>query len=318
MIRSALNIVSPSGLNGNLSIFIFHRVSELPDPLFPSEPDSVHFNKMMGWIKSWFNVLPLDLAVEALRSGKLPARAAAITFDDGYADNKIVALPILQKHGLSATFFIATGFLDGGRMWNDSVIEAIRHAEGKVLNLSSLNLGSHPIGSIPEKRTSISKILSEIKYLSITERAFFSENIAEIAGINLPSNLMMTSGQVKEIKSCGMQIGAHTVSHPILAKLDTQHARDEIYESKEFLEGLLGEKIILFAYPNGKLGKDYLEEHAIFAKSIGFTAAVSTNPSIANARSDLYQLPRFTPWDKSKLKFGFRMLAKNNTVNLRG
>ena len=55
-----------------------------------------------------------------LLKGDLPARPAVITFDDGYADNRTVALPILQAHGLTATFFVATGFLDGGRMWNDT------------------------------------------------------------------------------------------------------------------------------------------------------------------------------------------------------
>ncbi len=73
----------------------------------------------MGWVKTWFNVMPLDAAVNALKKRNLPARAMAITFDDGYADNQVTALPILKQHGLSATFFIATGYLDGGRMWNE-------------------------------------------------------------------------------------------------------------------------------------------------------------------------------------------------------
>ena len=57
---------------------------------------------------------------------RLPSRSVAVTFDDGYADNARIALPILREERVPATFFIATAYLDGGRMWNDTVIEAVR------------------------------------------------------------------------------------------------------------------------------------------------------------------------------------------------
>src|SRR5688500_10667438 len=107
-----------------LSILIYHRVHAEVDPIFPAEVDAKQFGLQLNWIKSLFNVLPLDEAIEALEQNRLPARTAAITFDDGYADNTEVALPILKKHNLSATFFICTGYLDGGRMWNDTIIES--------------------------------------------------------------------------------------------------------------------------------------------------------------------------------------------------
>ena len=70
----------------------------------------------MAWVRDWFNVLPLSEAASRLAQGTLPARALSITFDDGYADNREIAAPILQRLGLSATFFIATSFLGGGCM----------------------------------------------------------------------------------------------------------------------------------------------------------------------------------------------------------
>ena len=125
-VKVAFELLSPGQRNGRLSILIFHRVLAQVDPLFPEEVDAARFDVICGWLRRWFNVLPLDAAVRRLRDGSLPRRAAAITFDDGYADNHDIALPILKKHGLPSTFFIATGFLDGGCMWNDTVIEAIR------------------------------------------------------------------------------------------------------------------------------------------------------------------------------------------------
>jgi peptidoglycan/xylan/chitin deacetylase (PgdA/CDA1 family) len=84
-------------------------------------------------------------------SGALPERAAAITFDDGYADNFTRALPLLREQGLPATFFVATGFLDGGRMWNDTISEAIRRCNEDVVDLSAIGLtpGDAPGGFVP-------------------------------------------------------------------------------------------------------------------------------------------------------------------------
>ena len=112
MIRTAAHLLSPGGARARLSVLIFHRVFAQPDPLAPSEPDLPRFEHLLRWVSRWFQVLPLDEAVARLAAGTLPPRAAAITFDDGYADNAEVALPALQRAGLPATFFIATGFHD--------------------------------------------------------------------------------------------------------------------------------------------------------------------------------------------------------------
>jgi peptidoglycan/xylan/chitin deacetylase (PgdA/CDA1 family) len=307
-LKAAFNFASPGGDNGKLTTFIFHRVLPQPDPLFPHEPDAARFDQMLGWIKAWFNVLPLDVAIERLRTRQLPPRAAAISFDDGYADNRTVALPILQQHGLPACFFIATGFLDGGRMWNDTVIESVRACSSDSLNLTELGLGSHPINSVLGKRTAIEAIIGQIKYLPVGERLELTQKLSEAAGVTPPSDLMLTSAQVKELHAGGMQIGAHTVSHPILARTDLPEARREITSSKLFLEQLLQTRIGLFAYPNGKPGNDYLPEHATLVRELGFDAAVSTAWGVADHRTDPFQIPRFTPWDKSRLRFAIRLL----------
>ena len=136
MIRTAARWLSPGGTRARLSILIYHRVLPEPDGLFPDVPDLKRFEQELHWISRWFHVLPLDEAAARLEAGSLPPRAAAITFDDGYADNATVALPALQRAGLSATFFIATSFLDGGRMWNDTVIESVRACRADSITVS--------------------------------------------------------------------------------------------------------------------------------------------------------------------------------------
>ena len=97
-----------------LSTLIFHRVPKHRDALFPNEVDAERFEQMMSLVARAFRVLPLAEAAECLLNRDLPQRALCITFDDGYADNHDIALPILRRLGLHATFYIATGFIDGG------------------------------------------------------------------------------------------------------------------------------------------------------------------------------------------------------------
>jgi len=306
LIRHALGYLSPGGPGNRLSVLILHRVVAQPDPIFPGEMHAARFDEVCGWLKRWFNVLPLDVAVQQLRYERLPERACCITFDDGYADNLQVAVPILKKHGLTASFFIATGFLDGGRMWNDTVIEAIRHCKAPRLALDGF--GEFDLATPQLRHDAIKALLGQIKYQPIDERIAVTERIAVQAGVEPDRHLMMSSDEVRRMRAEGMLIGAHTLTHPILATLEAAQARHEMQESQRFLQDLLGERIGLFAYPNGKPGTDYLPEHVLMARELGFDAAVSTHWGAADARTDGFQIPRFTPWDTTRTRFGLRMV----------
>lgn len=309
-LRWLFNRLSPAGSDARLTVVIFHRVLSVPDALLPDEPDAVWFETQMRWLKNWFNVLPLAEAVERLRTRSLPARAAAITFDDGYADNCLVALPILRSAGLSATFFVATGYLDGGQMWNDKVIEAVRRAKGRQLNLSALNLGEYPLATLVDRRHTLGKLLNALKYLEAAQRERLANDLANAANIEPAKDMMLTSDQVRTLAEAGMSIGAHTVSHPILARVSDDEARREMIQGKQRLESIIGRKVGLFAYPNGKPGIDYTATHVQLAREAGFSGAVSTGWGAATGRTDLFQLPRFTPWDRTGLRYAFR-LARN-------
>lgn len=309
LLTSLLSMASPAGPSAPLSVLMFHRVTERPDPIFPEEMHARRFDTVCGWLADSFNVLPLDEAAVRLKAGRLPARSLSITFDDGYADNHQVALPILKRHGLDATFFIATGFLDGGRMWNDSLIEAVRACNRAELDLANLGLGQHSLRSADERQQAANRLIRQVKYQSVEQRLETVERVAAIAGVTLPTDLMMSSDQVDGLRRAGMQIGAHTISHPILSKLDEATARAEIMGSKEHLEQILGERIGLFAYPNGKPGEDYSPANVELLRGLDFDAAVSTEWGTTRQGDDLLQIRRFTPWDTTRWRFGLRMLG---------
>lgn len=307
-LRGAGALTAASGGGGRLSILVYHRVLPRSDTMLAGEVEAAAFDWQMALLAEYFQVLPLSEAVHRLRSGTLPARAACVTFDDGYADNHDTALPILQKWRLPATFFIATAYLDGGWMWNDAVTEALRQARGEVLDLTPLGLFSHSLATLRLRREAAASIVASLKYLQPDERQKAVSQICRLASAKLPASPMMSSAQVRALHSAGMEIGGHTASHPILAGLPSAQAYAEIAAGKEQLEHITGGAVRLFAYPNGKPGKDYRHEHVGMVKRIGFAAAVSTAWGAADPSGDPYQLPRFTPWDATPLRFGLRLL----------
>lgn len=316
MFKLLFSQLAPAGDRSRLSILILHRVLPQADPLFPDEMHAQRFDELCGWLRIWFNVLPLAQALALRATGRLPARPLAISFDDGYADNCTVALPILQRHGLNATFFISTGFLDGGIMWNDRVIESVRLTTAASLDLrgaAGMDLGLHDLGSLEARRRAVPALLRAIKHLPPAQRESAVAAVVEAARARLPGDLMLSTPQLLTLRDAGMGLGAHTISHPILARLDRGHAEREMAGGRDKLETLIGQRVGLFAYPNGKPGDDFTDEHAELARRAGFDAAVTTAWGAATLHSDPFRIPRFTPWDRSRSRFALRMAA-----NLRG
>jgi len=299
-----------------LSILIFHRVVPEADPLFPGEMHARRFDHLLDRLKKSWEIVSLGAAIAELKAGSLRRRCLAITFDDGYSDNAEVAAPLLQRHGLPATVFVTTGYLGGGRMWNDTIIEAVRRTERKVLQLSFMAAETLAVGTIAERRQAISRLLTAVKHRPAAERVAACDEVAAVCAARLPDDLMMRPEQVRAIAQDGIEIGAHTVSHPILATLPDAEAQREIGQGKRELESLLDRPVGLFAYPNGRPQTDYLATHVKMVKEAGFDAAVSTTWGASGQGSDLFQLPRFTPWDEQVSRFNLR-LVKNLFVRPR-
>jgi peptidoglycan/xylan/chitin deacetylase (PgdA/CDA1 family) len=306
MINGLANVCLPGGNAARLSIVIYHRVTPEYDPLI-NEVDPATFTWHLELYRRHFNVLPLSEAIERLYRGDLPARALSITFDDGYLDNYTHAMPLLQRFGFSGAFFIATGFWQQGIMWNDRVIESIRATAHAELDLRDIGGQVWPIATVEQKRDNFRQVLLFLKYRPLEERLALAEKISQDLAVTVP-RLMMQPDEVKAMRAGGMEIGAHTINHPILAVTPSDIVRREIATSKHDLESVLGEKVTLFAYPNGKPDQDYKREHVEIVKSLGFTAAVSTAWGVSRTQTDRFQLARFTPWDKSPNKFLMRLL----------
>ena len=292
-----------------LTALIFHRVMLATDPLRPGEPTAEEFARFMGFLARHFAVLPLRDAVARLQQGRLPKRACCITFDDGYADNLTVALPILEQYGLPATVFVTTGYLDGGRMFNDAVIDAIAWTERQVLGLGEIGLGEHVLATVEDRRAAIGAILEQLKYRPPEQREANVTRLIELTNCRpLPRDIMLGSEQVAELSRRGVEIGGHTVSHPILTSIADNRARNEMAAGKERLEAITGKPVLTFAYPNGRPQRDYAANHVTMVRELGFEMAVSTAPAVGKRNSVFFQLPRFRPWGNSTTMLGARMM----------
>lgn len=300
------HLARPAGLH----ILMYHRVLAAPDPLRPGDPTVKDFRDQMRVLKRWFQPVDLLTGAQQLAAGKLPPRAVAVTFDDGYRDNFTLALPVLQAFGIPATVFVASGYLDGGNMWNDLLIDAVRAAPGQSINLTEFGLDSFQAPGPEEGFAALRPLLLALKPLPPVKRHAAVLACAEQCGAPLPERLMLTPEELRALARGGVRIGAHTVSHPILATLDDAEAAHEISASRTALAEITETPIEVFAYPNGRPDLDYAPRDAETVRDLGFACAVSTRPALATPGDSPHELPRYGLWSHHPARFGLQLARR--------
>lgn len=299
--KSALS-VSSSRVFGRrrLNILNYHRVLPKHDVLQPDYVTVEQFKKEMRWLSEHCLVLPLSQAVMLLKHDKLPRRAVSVTFDDGYSDNYLDALPVLQAYKLPATFFVTTEYLKSPPKW-DVLIESVRNTS---LQSIVLNKTLYSLGSMEEKAYFCGAATNYLKTLqNDLLNLELTEIIQQLGKACLP-NLMMNTDMLKSLSlTHNMEIGAHGVEHKILSKINTKEARDEITNSKNILESIVSKRIVAQAYPNGVYQMDFHDEHIDLVKQAGYSYAVSTDLGSVGPSDNLYRMSRIGPWRRDKAGF---------------
>jgi glycosyltransferase involved in cell wall biosynthesis/peptidoglycan/xylan/chitin deacetylase (PgdA/CDA1 family) len=310
IVQSVFSLLSPAGPGGRLSVLLFHKIPTVADPLTTGEMDLAGFERILDFIGKNANVMPLPAATAALQAGKLPKRAMALTFDDGYAEWIDNVSPALRKRNLPGTFFVTTGQLSGSALWHERIVAAVRALPDTGFSLP-YGFASYNNLSLPGSRLRLVEELQErLKYAPLPDRVGAIEVLEQQARsvIDLPRPFDTES--VRTLHNQGFDIGAHTVHHPILNECTRAQAREEIGASKEELEAIIGGRVHSFAYPNGRPNEDYGPEHVEMVRSLGYTSAVTTSNGVSTRHSDIFQLPRFTPWGLSDERIAFQ-LARN-------
>lgn len=309
LIRMIGNSIAPKGKgDGRLCILNYHRILKHGDPLLESEPDLNTFRWHMQLLAECFHVMPLHEALETLAKDRMPPRAVCITFDDGYRSTHDIALPILKEFELPATVFVTTGHMGHGNMWNDIILEAIRNQPDGELNLQNVGLDIYPLETASDRKMTAHALIESTKYMLPAARSALIQTLEKHVGPNLQESLMLTREMIVHLAQNNIEIGGHTISHPILTRLDDEVARIEIEVNKRQLEDIIKKPISLFAYPNGKPGGDFDIRHVRMVEEAGYYAAFTTEVGAATRHHPRYEIPRSRPWDNSPMMFAGRLM----------
>lgn len=199
-------------------------------------------------------VAPGDLT--DLARSRRPGRHVFLTFDDGYRDNYEQAYPVLRAHGAPAGFFLATGFLDHPRAaWWDEIAWMVRRATRPWMQLEAGNAPKLALAGA-EQRQTITALLERYKGLDAQAAEALLERIAEATGSGRcpqeqAAKLWMNWEMAREMRDGGMQIGGHTVDHPLLSRVSPERQTREIDGCRARIQAELGASMSLFAYPVG-------------------------------------------------------------------
>jgi len=309
-------------------ILLYHRVAELlSDPqLLCVTPQ--HFAEQVEVLRQVGHPTSLRQLALALRDGWLPRWGVAVTFDDGYADNLHNARPLLERYGIPGTVFVASGSLDESRefWWDEldrlllqpgtvpgtlhlTINGSIRHWElGAAVRYTEDAAREHRRWNVleqvdPTPRQEIYRSLCRcLRPLPVEERRKVLEDVRRWAGADPACRTTHRPLSVAEVTRLVrgelIDVGAHTVNHPVLSSLPAGEQRREIRTSKAHLEDILGRPVASFAYPYGTRS-DYTEETMAIVRESGFACACSNVPDAIWKDADGFQLPRIVirDWD---------------------
>ena len=256
------------------------------------------FEQQIILLKQHFKIINTVELAELITQNKVQDdRFAVITFDDGYLDNYTEALPILQKHQVKAVFYLTTAFLNGDQLtWWDEIAYLLRKSHGKEYQLPNSTL-KHLL----EKENIdqiIRIIMTEIKQsrtLSVLAaledlREKFPQAKDKISAEN--AQLFMGWEHAQALLVEGMEIGSHTLTHPILSQLENEQHRAEIVDSKSILEERLNCTINSIAYPVGRY-YCYNENSIKYTTAAGYKVGFNNEPGFHRSISNSLDMNRF-------------------------
>ena len=192
---------------------------------------------------------------------KLPPNPVLVTFDDGYLDNHDVVLPILQRHRVRATFFIATSYIEERRLfWWDRINLLVKRSTRPAMTLAYPEHLTFPLATAADRKAAIRALLRVVKDTYALDLERFLAEVADASGVALDRDeerrrvdaLMMTWDHVRALRRAGMDVASHTRTHRVVQTLEPAALADELAGSRRVLEGVLGEPVRAISYPVGK------------------------------------------------------------------
>jgi peptidoglycan/xylan/chitin deacetylase (PgdA/CDA1 family) len=298
-------------------ILLYHRVAEKDVDPWSLGVTPQHFAEQLEVVRRLAKPMSLKELLQFHQAGSIPDRAVAVTFDDGYANNLYNAKPLLEQYDIPATVFIAAGSIDKNReyWWDEldqvllqpgrlpdqldlQINDSAHHWEvGAAVNYSEDERSADFDNRTRQKRPSprlafYFSVWEHLQPLLETQRQKALDDVITWSGITpfaRPAYRPLTLAEVHTLEQGGpLEVGAHTMSHPVLSIQSIAVQHEEIQRSKAVLEEALHHPISSFAYPHGA----YTRETMALVRAAGFSCACSTVKAVVWRESDRFQLPR--------------------------
>lgn len=309
----ALGLVRRAGPGA--AVLLYHRVVDIDnDPqLLAVSPR--RFDEQMRRLAEGFHPISLTRLVSNIRKADVPRNAVAVTFDDGYFDNLTHALPILEAHGIPATVFVATGTIGGARGFYWDKLEDLFLTGRDLPQRLSITIDDEACDwtfhenqssrtdtqwnalspAATQRQSAYLTLCDKLRPLPGDRQQTHIDELCAWAGVGTDARLThraMTSEQLRELSdSPVIEIGAHTIDHPILTMLPIEDQQRQIAQSKETLERITGKPVLSFSYPYGTRST-YTTDTADAVAEAGFTCACSNFQGVVRRATDPYQMPR--------------------------
>jgi peptidoglycan/xylan/chitin deacetylase (PgdA/CDA1 family) len=305
---------------------MYHRIAQ--DDIDPWQlcVSSDHFAAHLEWLRRRRRPIRLAELTRELERGRCPRGALVVTFDDGYRDNLVSALTVLEAFDVPATVFCTAGVVGGEEpFWWDRLAGLLLGPE-LLPPVLALNLGGDQkrielqaavrydaAQRVADRHRQDDEALASarlgfyrevwgwLRPLAEADRARALDQIAHwsgAAGTEVPQPLSREQARALAASPL-IEVGAHSVTHAALSTLTPSAQRAEIGQSKAQLETLVERPVLSFAYPFGDQGADT----AGLVRDAGFRSSCTTEAAAVRARTDPFQLPRIAvgDWDADTL-----------------
>lgn len=305
-----------------LIILAYHRIYDVKNEEdFPFDPELISasnalFKKQMEYVKDNFNPITFNKLLDYYNSAStLPKRPIIITFDDGHLDNYTNAFPILKSLDIPATIFLSTQYIDNKEpFWFDWLAYMIYKTRKGSLILDDIGKIEIDSGNIKVKRKAAEIVLEYIKTVDNKKRLLLLKEIQEkleiencLEDIDMAGNL--TWEQVREMSEYGIEFGSHTISHPILSKLEASELDMELRGSMKSIKKEIGKDVSIIAYPVGGY-KEFNETVKKMVKEAGYKLGISYISGINDMKpDDLFELKRLHIERYTTMQYFRSMLA---------
>jgi peptidoglycan/xylan/chitin deacetylase (PgdA/CDA1 family) len=283
------NLIDPP-----LITLVYHRVTDLPSDPEMLAVTPANFRRQMEFLKEQFPILRFEEEWSGLKEP-----AIVVTFDDGYADNLLEALPILEEVGVPATFFVSTGRIGTDKEFWWHQLEGILLRDGEFpsrFQLKDPRFGRiWDTDSFAQRKELYASVNLLMLKIDPDRQEDWLDQLRKWAGSDYGEGSVHCSMTEEELRKLAASpwatIGAHTVTHSALSALSEAQQRQEIFTSKHDLEKIIGREITAFSYPFGRKC-EYDQTSVRLCREAGFTRVAANFPGQVHRWTDPLQLPR--------------------------